>query len=434
MKKRTKWFLFGGGGVIVALIILLNIMSSGEKATKVQTDKVKKSDLTAFVTANGKIEPKTKVKISAYVPAKITGLPVKEGDKVRRGQLLVQLDPLNYQASMDQVQASLQSSQARLNLAKANLEQSELVFKRQKQLFEKNLTSQEQFDAARTQYNVYQAEHDAAVHSVSQNKAALDQAKDNLTKTTITTPINGVVTDLNAEVGEIVMVGTMNNPGTVIMTVSDLSEIEAEIEVDETDIANVKIGQEAKFRIDAFPDTTFKGKVTEIGNTGKVEGLGTQNQVTSFKVKVQLVDNVVAVRPGMSCSVDIITNTRSGVLNLPIQAVVLRELKKEKPEKKDKKENSEALASTAKDPKDNKNDENKKKKEVEGVFVVKSGRAVFVPVQTGIADQQNIEITSGIQDKDEVITGSYRILRTLKDGDKIKIDNSSKLKTEKEKS
>lgn len=431
MKKRTKWFLFGGGGGLVALIILLNLMSSGEKATKVQTDKVKKSDLTAFVTANGKIEPKTKVKISAYVPAKITGLPVKEGDKVRRGQLLVQLDPLNYQASMDQVQASLQSSQARLNLAKANLEQAELVFNRQKQLFEKNLTSQEQFDAAKTQFNVSHAEYDVALHLVAQNKAALEQAKDNLTKTTITTPINGVVTDLNAEVGEIVMVGTMNNPGTVIMTVSDLSEIEAEIEVDETDIANVKIGQEAKFRIDAFPDTTFKGKVTEIGNTGKVEGLGTQNQVTSFKVKVQLVDNVPTVRPGMSCSVDIITNTRSGVLNLPIQAVVLREPKKEKPDKKDPKDKSGAIAST---PAASGSGDKDKKKEIEGVFVVKGGRAVFVPVQTGIADQQNIEIISGIQDKDEVITGSYRILRTLKDGEKIKIDNSSKLKTDKEKS
>lgn len=432
MKKRTKWFLFGGGGGLVALIILINLLSSGEKATKVQTDKVKKSDLTAFVTANGKIEPKTKVKISAYVPAKIVRLPVKEGDRVRRGQLLVQLDPLGYQASMDQVQASLQSSQARLNLAKANLEQSELVFKRQKQLFEKNLTSQEQFDVARTQYNVYQAEYDAAIHLVSQNKAALEQAKDNLDKTTITTPINGVVTDLNAEVGEIVMVGTMNNPGTVIMTVSDLSEIEAEIEVDETDIASVKIGQEAKFRIDAFPDTTFKGKVTEIGNTGKVEGLGTQNQVTSFKVKVQLVDNVPTVRPGMSCSVDIITNTRSAVLNLPIQAVVLREPKKEKPEKKNSKDKDGAIASTTKVGSGSGDED--KKKEIEGVFVVKAGRAVFVPVQTGIADQQNIEIISGIQDKDEVITGSYRILRTLKDGEKIKIDNSSKLKTEKEKS
>lgn len=433
MKKKTKWILIAVGAFLVTLMILKILLSSGEKSTKVQTDKVKKSDLTAFVTANGKIEPKTKVKISAYVPAKIVRLPVKEGDKVRRGQLLVQLDPLGYQASLDQAKASLQSSQARLNLAKANLEQSELVFKRQKQLFEKNLTSQEQFDEARTKFNVYQAEYDAALHLVSQNKAAQEQAQDNLNKTTITSPIPGVVTDLNAEVGEIVLVGTMNNPGTVIMTVSDLSEIEAEVEVDETDIADVKLGQEAKFKIDALPDTIFKGKVTEISNTGKVEGLGTQNQVTSFKVKVQLVDIVPEVRPGMSCSVDIITAEKKEVLNLPIQAVVLREPKKEKVDqknKKDKKEKQEAMASTSvADPNDK-----GKKKELEGVFVVKGGRAVFVPVQTGIADQQNIEIVSGIQEKDEVITGSYKILRTLKDGDKVKIDNSAKLKTEKEKS
>jgi HlyD family secretion protein len=236
----------------------------------------------------------------------------------------------------------------------------------------------------------------------------------------MTSPMDGIVTSLNAEVGEIVMIGTMNNPGTVIMIVSDMSEIETEVEVDETDIAQVELGQEAEISIDAYPDTTFKGRVTEIGHTARISGLGTQDQVTNFLVKVMLIDEVASIRPGMSASVDITTDSRSDVLNVPIQAVVMREEKSDTLTSEEE-EKEGAVASTDSGSVKGEKRGKKEKKEVEGVFLAVDGRAKFVQIATGIADQQNIEIVSGINDGDQVVTGSYKILRTLKDGDKVKV-------------
>ena len=411
MKKRNKIIIILAVIAVIVIFVLANLLRSGEKSFKVEVEKVKKGDITSIVTASGKIQAKRNVKISAYIVSKIIDLSVKDGDAVKKGQLLVQLDPTRYKAEVEQ-------AEAQMRMAGANLEQAKLVYDRQKQLFEKNLTSQEQFDNAKTSYHAAQAQYD-------QSKAALAQAQDDLSKTTITAPMDGVITELNAEVGEIVMIGTMNNPGTVIMTISDLSEIEAEVEVDETDVANLELGQEAKISIDAYPDTNFKGKVTEIGNTGRISGYGTQEQVTNFLVKVLLLDEVKGIKPGMSASVDITTDSRKGVLNVPIAAVVLRAekedtLKTKKGEKSSS--NPDSLKAT---------DEKKKKKEKEGVFVVEKDQAKFEPVKTGISDQQNIEIVSGIKENDQIITGSYKILRNLKDGDKVKIVKKSQLEEKK---
>ena len=411
MKKRNKIIIILAVVAVIVVFVLVNLLRSGGKSFKVEVEKVKKGDVTAIVTASGKIQAKKNVKISAYVVSKIIDLPVKDGDAVKKGQLLVQLDPTRYKAEVEQ-------AEAQMRMAGANLEQAKLVHDRQKQLFEKSLTSQEQFDNARTNYHATQAQYD-------QSKAALAQAQDDLSKTTITAPMDGVITELNAEVGEIVMIGTMNNPGTVIMTISDLSEIEAEVEVDETDVANLKSGQESKISIDAYPDTNFKGKVTEIGNTGQISGYGTQEQVTNFLVKVLLLDEVKGIKPGMSASVDITTDSRKGVLNVPIASVVLRTekedtLKTKKGEKSSS--NPDSLKAT---------DEKKKKKEKEGIFIVEKDQAKFKPVKTGISDQQNIEIISGIKENDQIITGSYKILRTLKDGDKVKIVKKSQLEEKK---
>jgi len=411
MKKRNKIIIILAVVAVIVVFVLVNLLRSGGKSFKVEVEKVKKGDVTAIVTASGKIQAKKNVKISAYVVSKIIDLPVKDGDAVKKGQLLVQLDPTRYKAEVEQ-------AEAQMRMAGANLEQAKLVHDRQKQLFEKSLTSQEQFDNARTDYHAAQAQYD-------QSKAALAQAQDDLSKTTITAPMDGVITELNAEVGEIVMIGTMNNPGTVIMTISDLSEIEAEVEVDETDVANLKSGQESKISIDAYPDTNFKGKVTEIGNTGQISGYGTQEQVTNFLVKVLLLDEVKGIKPGMSASVDITTDSRKGVLNVPIASVVLRTekedtLKTKKGEKSSS--NPDSLKAT---------DEKKKKKEKEGIFIVEKDQAKFKPVKTGISDQQNIEIISGIKENDQIITGSYKILRTLKDGDKVKIVKKSQLEEKK---
>ena len=406
MRKKKKILIILGVVLVVAIIVVVNVFKSGEKTYQVQAEKVEKSDITAVVTANGRIVPRTDVKISAYVPAKIIQLPVEEGDVVEEGQLLVQLDDTEYRAAVNQAKAQLAS-------AKASLEQARLVFKRQKELFEKKLSSEEQYDMAKTELDLAKARYQQAV-------AGLDQAEYNLSKTTMTSPIDGVVTSLNAEVGEIVMIGTMNNPGTVIMTISDMSEIETEVEVDETDIAGVKIGQEAEIEIDAYPDTTFRGKVTEIGHTARISGLGSQDQVTNFLVKVMLLDEVPNIRPGMSASVDITTNYRADALNVPIQAVVMREEKVDTLMAKKEKEEGALASVDSLSKKGNKKDK-KKKKEIEGVFVVEEGRAKFVEVKTGIADQQNIEIVSGINEDDLVVIGSYKILRTLKDKDKVKV-------------
>ena len=415
MRKKKKIIIILGVIAVVAIIVVVNILKSGEKVNKVQAEKVKKDDIISIVTANGQMTPETDVKISAYVPAKIVRLPVKEGDLVKKGDLLVQLDETEYKAAVNQAKAQVSS-------AEANLEQAKLVYSRQKGLFEKKLTSREQYDAALTQLNLAQAERDQSV-------ANLEHTEYNLSKTTITSPMDGMVTALNAKLGEIVMIGTMNNPGTVIMTISDMAETQAEVEVDETDVASVKVDQEAKIKIDAFPDTVFKGKVTEIGHTARISGFGTQDQVTNFLVKVLLLDKVPDIRPGMSATVDVTTNLRPNVLNVPIQAVVMREEKTDTLKEKTKEKG--ALAST--DSGKAKNEKKKKAKEVEGVFVIKEGRAKFVKVKTGIADQQNIEIVSGLNENDQVITGSYKILRTLKDGDKVKIEKKVEKKEEGEK-
>ncbi|MGB2804602.1 MAG: efflux RND transporter periplasmic adaptor subunit [Candidatus Zixiibacteriota bacterium] len=407
MKKKKKIIIILGAVIVVAIVIVANMLKSGEKTYQVQAEKVERGDLTSVVTANGRIVPKTDVQISAYIPAKITKLPVEEGDVVQKGQLLVQLDDTEYRAAVNRSRAELAS-------AKASMEQAQLVFNRQKELFGKKLSSEEQYDMARTDLDLAKARHQQAA-------ASLDQTRYNLSKTTMTSPMDGIVTSLNAEVGEIVMIGTMNNPGTVIMTVSDMSEIETEVEVDETDIAQVKLGQETEISIDAYPDTTFKGRVTEIGHTARVSGLGTQDQVTNFLVKVMLIDEVSTIRPGMSASVDITTDSRTDVLSVPIQAVVMREEKSDTlTEEGEEKEG--AVASTdSGSVKDEKKGKKKEKEEAEGIFLVVDGRSKFVQVATGIADQQNIEIVSGIDEDDQVVTGSYKILRTLKDGDKVKV-------------
>jgi HlyD family secretion protein len=413
MNKKKKIIIILAVAVVVVVFVVANLLKSGEKTYKVEAEKIKRGDISAVVSASGRVLPKRTVKISAYVPAKIVDLPVEEGDRVKKGQLLVQLDPASYQAAADQ-------SKAQMKVAQANLDQAQLVFDRQQELFGRDLTSKEQYDAALTSLNVSRAQFE-------QSRAALDKAKDDLSKTRITSPMSGIVTELNAEVGEIVMIGTMNNPGTVIMTISDLSEIEVEVEVDETDIANVELEQKAKIEIDAFPDTSFEGKVTEIGNTAQISGYGTQEQVTNFLVKVLLLEDIPGIKPGMSASVDVTTDNRKEVLKAPIACVVMRKVDSDSLKKEEEGKKSEAKAAVTEEE-----EEEEKKKEVEGIFVIEDNRAKFVPVETGISDEQNIEIVTGIEEENEIITGPYKTLRVLKDGNKVKVTKKSKSKSEKD--
>jgi len=410
MKTKTKIFIGSGAGLLIVVLVLVNLKRSSSSEIKVEAEKIKRTDVVSIVTANGKVKPKTDVKISAHISAQIIELPVEEGDRVRRGQLLVGLDPGRYRALSEQVKAQLK-------LEKANREQAEQNFNRIKQLFEKNLASQEQYDQSQTQLSVVSARYEAAQHSV-------EQAEDDLAKTRIVSPIDGIVSELRAEKGETVIPGTMNNPGTVIMTVSDLSSIEVEVDVDETDVALVKIDQPTEISVDAFKDTTFKGRVVEVGSSALAPGTGLgQNQVTNFRVKILLLDKVAGIKPGMTATADITTAERKNVLAVPIQAVVLRdssELVKTKGKSKD----SGAFASTPDTT--TYRGAHKKKKELEGVFVIRDGKAVFAPVRVGVADQQNIEVLSGLKEGDMVITGSYKTLRTLENEAKVKVGEKGK--------
>jgi HlyD family secretion protein len=357
MKK--KWILIIGAGVVLVVFIVIALKSNQVKKTKATVEIARKGKITSIVTATGKVKAQADVEISADVMGRIEELPVKEGQRVKTGHLLVKIDDRSRQMDVAQAKGSLLSAQSAYEKARIELN-------REKQLFEKQLTSQSSldiiqnlYDQAHAQVQIYQATH--------------DRAQDQLNKCTIRSPMNGIVTKLNSEKGENVVIGTMNNPGTVIMVVSDLSAIEIEAEVDETDIASVAVGQDVEILLDAFPDTTFKGQVIQVGNSAKASSFGISDQVTNFLVKILILDSVENIKPGMTASVDITTDYRSS------DEFVRTEIK-----------------------------------EIDGVFVCNEGKAKFAPVNTGIRDQQYVEITSGLSEGDSVVTGSYRTLRSLK--------------------
>jgi HlyD family secretion protein len=404
MKKRNRLLLIIGGAAVLIIFIIVAIVGNQEKLIPVTVEKAEKGKIISIVTANGTVEAETKVNISADVMGRIINLPVVEGDYVKKGQLLVEIDKTQTQADVARAKAYLASAQV-------GLEQAQIDFDRQQKLHEKKLSSDAEFDLSRTQL-------DQAKAQVMQYQAALDGAEDQLEKCTIRAPMSGTITALYSEEGENVIVGTMNNLGTVIMVVSDLSKIQVKADVDETDIARLALGQSVEISLDAFPDTTFKGEVTEIGNSAKATNTG-QDQVTNFEVSVLITDKIPNIKPGMNATVDITTDIRDDVIKIPIQSVVMRkpsELSDDSTKGKSGVVATEANAEEAETKSSDKADE----KEIEGVFVADGNKAVFVPVTTGISDQQYIEIKSGLEVDQKVITGSYKTLRTLKNGDKVK--------------
>ena len=402
MANKKKIFIIGGAVIVFVIFIVLAIVKNQEKLIPVTVEKVERGKIVSIVTANGKVEAKTKVNVSADVMGKIVKLPVVEGQHVKRGQLLVEIDKTQSAADAAQARAALVQS-------KVGLEDAQINFDRQEKLFKRRLISQAEYDAARINLERARA-------IVAQSQAGLNRALDRLEKCTIRSPIAGTITTLNSEVGENVIVGTMNNFGTVIMVVSDLSEIEVKADIDETDIARLKLGQDVKISLDAFSDTTFKGKVTEIGNAAKSAG-GLTDQVINFEVSILITDTIPGIKPGMNATVDITTDVREDAIKVPIQAVVMRNPAKEKKNKltgkadTGKKADSASISGGTNGVPD---------KDINGVFVVEDKTARFVPVKTGISDQQYIEIISGLETGQIVVTGSYKTLRTLRDGDKVK--------------
>lgn len=390
--------------IAIAGIVAASIKKKDRGLKQVTTGVVEKADLVSKVSANGRIEAKRKVDISANMMGQIVNLAVREGDRVEKGDFLMQIDRVQLAASAASAEASLNALVADREVAKAALENARRNYERAKVNFEGGIVPKADLDTAETQFQSATAALNAAEMRIDSATASLAGARDNLSKTTITAPMSGLVTALPVEEGEVAVIGTMNNPGTNLMTISDMSIVEAVMEVDETDIPNVKVGQKARVVIDAYPDRTFDGTVTEVGSSPMTQSItGAGSQAVNFEVKVQIDNPSDDIRPGFSCSGDIITGTAADVVAVPIQALVLREKEVELKEG----EKRDPLA---------------RPDEEEGVYVYDetAQTVTFTVVETGITGDLSIEIRSGLEPGTKIVTGPFRILREIKDGDKVK--------------
>jgi HlyD family secretion protein len=442
--SRNKKILIGVGVVVLlAAMAFASVKFQRQEGIVVNVEAVQKRDLQAVVSASGKIQPQRLVNISADTMGRVTDLKVEEGQRVERGQFLLQIDPRNLTTAYNQTTASLAASrstieQLRTSLegTKANLKQAQENLDRVQRLWKGGLTPKETLDNAENQVRVRQAEVDSQIRQIetqrlrmTQEEASVENAKLNLSKVRIESPITGIITRRNIEEGETVVIGTMNNAGTVLLTVADMSVIEAEVEVDETDIPNVKLGQKAKVTIDAMGTSkSFTGKVTEIGNSPiQAAGSTSASQATNFKVKVTIDGEIRDVRPGFTCTAEITTATRAAVVAIPIQATTVREKIVDKDGKivpPDAKQGPGKRRPTAILESDLK--PGQERKELEGVFVVKDNKAVFMPVTTGIAGEKYFEVLSGASVGDQVIVGPFSSVRELADGAAVKVEAASR--------
>jgi HlyD family secretion protein len=463
MRAWKKIAIGAGIAILLAIIVAFTVHQSSKNVTTVQTGKVQRLDLATVVSASGEIKPKTYVNIGANAYGKITHLYVKEGDRVKKGQLLAQLENVQSSADVNANEASLQAaetdaiaadaglktSQADLQRAQADYDRNKLDWERAQSLFKDGLISKSDFDSRKnawatadsglvqSQARVAQAkaQNDSAAKHVSQARANLTRVTDVLQKTTYSAPYDGVVTNLPVREGESVVIGIQNALGSTLMTIADMSVITAEVKVDETDIVNVHLGQPAEVTIDAIPKKIFHGAVSEIGDNAIVRssGVSTSQQATAseeakdFKVVVTLNDPPKDLRPGLSTTAKITTATRGNVLSLPIQALTLRS-KAQIEQQNNPPGSVHAAAPMAKEVAS----KGKKEDDIQGVFVIRNKKAVFVPVATGITGTTDIEVLDGLKDGDEVITGSYKVLRTLRPGSGVKIDNTVPKKEDEE--
>jgi HlyD family secretion protein len=426
-----------GGAVVGA-----NLYFKKDKGLAVTTETIRSRDLEALVSASGKIQPKRLVNISADTPGRVVNLAVNEGDRIKPGQFLLQIDPKSLRTRVDSGAASLEAAQASLDqmrqsveTARVQLQQAQQTFARQQDLWKQQLTTREALEKATNDVKAAESalqerEKTAIAQSsrINQERAGLESSRYDLSKQRIESPIDGIVTRRNIQEGETAVVGTMNNPGTVLLTLADMSVIQAEVEVDETNIPNVQLGQIAKITIDAIPDRSFKGHVSEIGNSPIQAAAGsTGTQATNFKVVVILDEKVPDVRPGFTCTADITTATRKNVVAVPIPAVAVRELVYDangqviKEPKTDKRRRTPEVVASAAELKPGQT-----RKETEGVFVVRDSKAEFVTIKMGIAGDKFFEIKTGLKEGDQVITGPYNSVRGMADGDLVKIDNTKK--------
>jgi HlyD family secretion protein len=452
MKTWKKVLIGVGAALVLGIIVAVTVYQSRKNLVTVQTGKVDKQNLASVVSASGEIKPKTYANIGANAFGRIVKLHVKEGDRVKKGQLLAQLEDVQPLADVNSTRASVQASQtdavaaeaalntslADLNRAKSDAEHAKLDWDRAQGLYTAALIAKQDYDVkkatweqanaglAQAEARVAQAkaQKDSADRHISQNQANLTRVADVLQKTTYTAPFDGVITNLPVREGETVVMGIQNSPGSTLMTIADMSVITSEVKVDETDIVNVHLGQPAEVTIDAIPHKIFHGVVSEIGDNANVRSTGvatsqsssTSEEAKDFKVVVTLTDPPTELRPGLSSTAKITTATRNNVISIPIQALTVR-TRADLAAKDTSKSSVQAANVPA--------DASKQKEEVQGVFVIRNKKAEFVPVDTGISGTTDIEVTSGVKEGDDVITGSYKVLRTLKPGTSVKIDNSA---------
>jgi RND family efflux transporter, MFP subunit len=433
-----KWFIVGGVVLLVVLIAGAKMRGRGNQgAVTVTTEKVIVKTITQMVTATGKVQPEVEVKISPEVAGEIIELPVKEGNVVKKGDLLAKIKPDFYQAQYEQQEANLVAAKAMAVQNKAQLLKAQEDFKRSQDLYGKNLISDSDFTAARTQLEVAQATYDNALAQIRRTEGSLNQAADQLSKTTIYAPMDGTVSSLTSEAGERV-VATGQFTGTEMMRIADLANMELRVKVNENDIVNVKIGDRATIAIDAYPGRKFTGTVKEIGSSAATTGTGgaaqgnqsVSDEVTNFLVKIKIAENDVQLRPGMSATADIETQTVENVLAVPIQSVTVRAeggLTSEEFQQKMAKDAQEK-SGNALEAQDERAEARRNRDRLQRVVFLKTGDTVkMAPVETGIADMTHIEVKSGVKEGDEVVSGSYAaISRRLKDGMKVQLEKPKK--------
>jgi HlyD family secretion protein len=419
--NRKKFLIAAGGAVILLVFVALAMRQGRRGGTEVRTEEVQRRDLVSVVTASGRIRPFRRVEIQADVSGRIVDLRILEGEWVTEGDTLLIIDQSTYLSAEQRAQAALSSSQATATQARANRDQARRMLDRTVRIRDQNpeLISDQQLEDAETSFEVQEALYQAAEHSVEQARANLREARDRLAKTVITAPLTGRVTRLNVEQGETAIIGTMNNPGTVLATVADLSEMEAVVEVDETDVPQIELGDSVNIEIDAFPDEAFTGVVTEIAHSSIQGGaLGfsgtTSDQSVDFEVVVRIDDPPESLRTDLSCTSDIVAEVRDSVLSIPIIALTLRTPEPEEEETAGDTSSEEIELVEEEEP-----------EELEGVFVLNEDNTItFRPVTVGVAGREHFEVIEGLEEGEVIVAGSYQAIRMLEDGDLVRPSNS----------
>jgi HlyD family secretion protein len=402
--SRTLKLTLIAGGVVVALVgVVAAVQSKKRGGTLVLTAKVKDQDIVAKVIANGKIQAENRVELSALVQGQIVNLVVKEGDRVKKGDFLLQIDRNRAAAEEASSAAAAKASLSDRDSARTTMEQAQRDYERMLKNFQAGITPEADLQKARAALDTARASHAGMLNRVDQTHATHNAFRDTLSKTTVVAPLDGVVTTLPIKAGEVTVIGTMNNAGTQLMTISDLSSVLAVLMVDETDTTTVQVGQKALLTIDAYQGQTFAGVVTEVGSSPilkddtDLQGLTTTSDAINFKVKVKLLNPPQRIRPGFSVSADLITGTKKSVSAVPLAAVVVRD-----------------------SPKGEKTESGRLKTE-DGVYALKGGKAVFTPIKTGLAGELMVEVVQGLEPGQEIITGPFKALRSIKDGDRVTV-------------